>query len=102
MEKHLIYSGKVRQLYVIDEGHVLIETSDRVSSFDRHIGIIKNKGLMLNKITKWWFEKTKHIIDNHMIMTHKNTSLVKNKPIMLEFVVRGYITGSMYKFMDTL
>ena len=31
---------------------------------------------MLNKITKWWFEKTKHIIDNHMIMTHKNTSLV--------------------------
>ena len=95
MEKHLIYSGKVRQLYVIDEEHVLIETSDRVSSFDRHIGIIKNKGLMLNKITKWWFEKTKHIIDNHMIMTHKNTSLVKKcKPIMLEFVVRGYITGS--------
>ena len=56
MEKHLIYSGKVRQSYtLLMKDSVLIETSDRVSSFDRHIGIIK-QGLMLNKITKWWFE----------------------------------------------
>ena len=95
METDLLYSGKVRELYKIDDEHVLIETSDRVSSFDRHIGIIKNKGIILNKTTAWWFKKTKHIIDNHLISFYKNTLLVKKcKPIMLEIVVRGYITGS--------
>ena len=95
MEKHLLYSGKVRELYKIDDEHVLVQTSDRVSSFDRHIGIIKNKGIILNKTTAWWFKKTEHIIDNHLISFYKNSLLVKKcKPIMLEIVVRGYITGS--------
>mgnify|MGYP001374843464 CR=1 FL=1 len=77
------------------ENYLLLKASDRVSSFDRHMGIIPGKGELLNKMSKYWFNKTKHIIPNHLLSTEKNVALVKRcKPIMLEIVVRGYITGS--------
>ena len=90
-----IYNGKVRDIYSLGENYLIMKASDRVSSFDRHIGIIPGKGELLNQMSKYWFNKTEKIIPNHLISTEKDVSLVKRcKPIMLEIVVRGYITGS--------
>ena len=95
MEHLLIYEGKVRNVYKLGEKHLLMKASDRVSSFDRHIGTIPGKGELLNKMSEFWFNKTKHIIDNHLITTQNEVALVhKCKPFMIEMVVRGYITGN--------
>jgi len=66
MEHLLIYVGKVRNIYKLGEKFLLMKASDRVSSFDRHIGIIPGKGELLNKMSEFWFDKTQHIIDNHL------------------------------------
>jgi phosphoribosylaminoimidazole-succinocarboxamide synthase len=95
MNHLLIYNGKVRDIYSLGENYLLLKASDRVSSFDRHIGIIPGKGKLLNQMSEFWFNKTKEIIPNHFISSEKDVLLVKRcKPIMLEIVVRGYITGS--------
>ena len=95
MDQLLIYNGKVRDIYSLGQNYLLLKASDRVSSFDRHIGIIPGKGELLNKMSQYWFSKTKHIIPNHLLSIEKNVALVKRcKPIMLEIAVRGYITGS--------
>ena len=91
----LIYSGKVRDIYDISEEHLLMKATDKVSSFDRHIGIIPSKGELLNKMSKFWFNNTSHIIDNHLLYTDKEAAFVKKcTPIKIEMVVRGYITGN--------
>ena len=95
MEEFLIYSGKVRNIYSLGDDYLIMIATDKVSSFDRHIGTIPGKGKLLNKMSKFWFEQTKHIIDNHLISTQDNVALVhKCTPIMIEVVVRGYITGT--------
>ena len=95
MDNLLIYEGKVRNIYKMGDNYLLMKASDRVSSFDRHIGTIPGKGELLNKMSEFWFNKTKHIIDNHLISTEGEYALVhKCTPIMLEIVVRGYITGN--------
>ena len=95
MDKLLIYQGKVRNIYDMGDDFLLMKTSDRVSSFDRHICTIDGKGELLNKMSQFWFNKTSHIIPNHLLSTKHEFTLVKRcKPIMIEFVVRGYITGS--------
>ena len=95
MDNLLIYEGKVRNIYKMGDDYLLMKASDRVSSFDRHIGTIPGKGELLNKMSEFWFNKTKHIIDNHLISTEGEYALVhKCTPIMLEIVVRGYITGN--------
>jgi phosphoribosylaminoimidazole-succinocarboxamide synthase len=95
MENLLIYQGKVRNVYSMGDEYLLLQTSDRVSSFDRHICTIKGKGELLNKMSKFWFDNTRHIIPNHLLSIQNEFALVKRcEPIMIEFVVRGYITGS--------
>lgn len=95
MEKLLVYSGKVRDVYKMGNNHLLMKASDRVSSFDQHIGIIPGKGELLNKMSEFWFNETKHIIDNHLISTENEFALVKKcTPFKIEVVVRGYITGN--------
>jgi len=95
MEKLLVYSGKVRDVYKMGDNHLLMKASDRVSSFDQHIGIIPGKGELLNKMSEHWFNETKHIIDNHLISTENEFALVKKcTPFKIEVVVRGYITGN--------
>ena len=95
MDHLLIYNGKVRDIYSLGDNYLLLKATDRVSSFDRHIGIIPGKGELLNKMSKYWFSKTKHIIPNHLLSTEKMCiGKTLQKPIMLEIVVRGYITGS--------
>ena len=90
-----IYNGKVRRVEDIGYGCLLLSASNRISAFDKHITDISKKGIILNNISVWWFKKTKHIIDNHYLYHIDNHMIVKKtKPIKLEIVVRGYMTGS--------
>ena len=95
-----IHSGKVRESFRIDDKTRMFVVSDRVSSFDSVLNnLIPNKGAVLNGITNYWFEKTRNIIDNHLIKAiDPNISLVKEtEPIKVEMIVRGYLTGSMWR-----
>ena len=96
MNQKLIYSGKVRNIYQHkDNDKLLIETTDRLSSFDRNICNLKDKGEILNLISVFMFNKTKHIIPNHYISHNKNQIIVKKCiPFKIEIVVRAYITGN--------
>lgn len=88
-------TGKVRDQYDAGNEIVLI-TTDRQSAFDRVLAAIPFKGQVLNQTSAWWFKKTEHIIRNHLLeMPDPNVIIAKKcKVIPIEFVVRGYITGS--------
>ena len=90
-----VYIGKVRRVEDIGYNLLLMSTSDRLSAFDKHVCNVPFKGLILNQLSKWWFSKTTDIIPNHYLYSDNNHMVVKKtKPIMLEIVVRGYMTGS--------
>lgn len=111
----LLSRGKVRDIYDVDEKTLLIVTTDRMSAFD----VIMNepipyKGVILNQITLFWMEKFKDIIPNHLIESDVNrfpaalapwkdelegraVIVRKAKPLPVECIVRGYITGSGWK-----
>lgn len=88
------YSGKVRDFYIVGDKRILI-TTDRISAFDVILGYIPYKGAVLNLLSAFWFDKTKNIIDNHLIwVPDPNVTISKNvTSIPIEMVVRGYITG---------
>ena len=88
-------TGKVRDQYTLDNKIALI-TTDRQSAFDRVLASIPFKGQVLNLTSAWWFEQTKSIINNHVIdVPDPNVTLAKKCNVFpIEFVVRGYITGS--------
>ena len=95
MSKLCIYKGKVRDIYNIDENFLLMKATDRISSFNKNLGVVPGKGEMLNKMSKFWFDKTSHIIENHYISAINSDMVVRKCiPIKIEFVVRGYITGN--------
>lgn len=87
-------SGKVRDWYVKENLRILIST-DRVSAFDKVLGLIPFRGAVLNMLSKFWFDNTRNIIQNHMIgIVDPNVMLVANcKALPIEVIVRGYITG---------
>jgi phosphoribosylaminoimidazole-succinocarboxamide synthase len=86
--------GKVRDIYTLGDKRLLI-TTDRISAFDRVLGLIPYKGQVLNQLSAWWFEQTSDIVENHMLsIPDPNVMLVKEaKTLPVEVVVRGYITG---------
>ena len=88
-------TGKVRDQYTLDNKIALI-TTDRQSAFDRVLASIPFKGQVLNLTSAWWFEQTKSIINNHVIdVPDPNVTLAKKCNVFpIEFVVRGYITGT--------
>ena len=94
------YTGKVRDRY--DNGKVVcLITTDRLSAFDRQLTAIPFKGAVLNRTSEWWFNKTKHIVNNHVIENKQLNTLCPNVtmgkkclPFPIEFVMRGYMTGS--------
>jgi phosphoribosylaminoimidazole-succinocarboxamide synthase len=90
------YPGKVRDTYDLGDGRLLLITTDRQSGFDRMLGYIPFKGQVLNRTSLWWFEKTKHIVPNHVIGSpHANALLGRKCRVLpIEFVVRGFLTGS--------
>ena len=87
--------GKVRDIYDLGD-RVLLVSTDRQSAFDRLLASIPYKGEVLTQTSLYWFDKTKHIIDNHILKcVDPNALLVKKCSVLpIEFVVRGYITGS--------
>lgn len=108
-----IISGKVREVYDLEDGRMIIVTTDRISAFDVILPtIIPDKGKVLNAISNFWFDYTKDIVKNHMISSdlkdmpiefqkpefEGRTILVKKlKMIPYEVIVRGYMFGSMYE-----
>lgn len=89
------FVGKVRDTYILDDGRRIIVTTDRQSAFDVILGEIPFKGAVLNQLAAFWFEKTKDIVDNHLIsVPDPNVSVVKScEGIPIEMIVRGYISG---------
>ena len=87
-------TGKVRDIYDRGDRLILI-TTDRHSSFDRIIAHVPWKGQVLYQVSAWWFDKTRDIIGNHLIVTpDPNVSVAKKfKMVPVEAVVRGYLTG---------
>ncbi len=110
----LVGRGKVRDIYDLGE-HLLIISTDRISAFDVILpNGIEGKGQVLTELSEFWFSKTSHIVENHLITTkvdempsecHQYKDILagrsmlvkKAKPFPVECVVRGYITGSGLK-----
>ena len=92
------YKGKVRENFYMDD-EIIMVTTDRVSAFDHVLGTIPFKGQILTEIANFWFEKTKHIAPNHIISSPDPQVLVAKKAetIPVEVIVRGYITGSLWR-----
>jgi phosphoribosylaminoimidazole-succinocarboxamide synthase len=90
------YPGKVRDTYEVGDGRLLLLTTDRQSGFDRLLGAIPFKGQVLNRTSLYWFEQTRGIIGNHVLSSPHANALIARKCTVLpiEFVVRGYMTGS--------
>lgn len=89
------YRGKVRDTYDLGDKLLLI-TTDRQSAFDRVLASVPFKGQVLNLTSAWWFEKTEHIIPNHVItIPDPNVTIAKKcKVFPIEFVMRSYMTGT--------
>ena len=91
--------GKVRDSYLDPErrpGKRTIVVSDRVSCFDRVVGTIPLKGQVLNQMAAFWFEHTRRLAPNHLLeVPDPNVSIVQEcRTLPVEFVMRGYLTGS--------
>jgi phosphoribosylaminoimidazole-succinocarboxamide synthase len=110
----LLHSGKVRDIYDIDDGHMLIVTTDRISAFDVIMPTpIPGKGIILNEVTQFWLNKLSHIIPNQTsdlkledvlpdaderAEVANHAMIVKKlKALPIEAIVRGYIIGSGWK-----
>lgn len=109
----LISKGKVRDIYAIGENQLLMITTDRLSAFDVVMGEpIPGKGIVLNQMANFWFDLLSHVIPNHLtgiapesVVSADEVKQVQGraivtkrlKPIMVEAVVRGYLSGSGWK-----
>lgn len=110
----LRHKGKVRDIYDIDDQHMLIVTTDRISAFDVIMpNPIPGKGTILNEVTRFWLNKLSHIIPNHLAdiplsdiipddneraaVEHHAMVVRKLRALPVEAIVRGYIIGSGWK-----
>jgi phosphoribosylaminoimidazole-succinocarboxamide synthase len=96
-----VASGKVRELYALDDERLLLVASDRISTFDVVLPTdIPDKGRVLTGLSGFWFARTKHIVPNHLLALRddgRSTACRRLEMLPLECVVRGYITGSGWK-----
>ena len=109
----LRYRGKVRDLYTVDDQHMLVIASDRLSAFDVILPTpIPGKGRILTQISNFWFGKTRHLVANHLtdirpedVVTAAERPQVEGravvvralKPVPIECIARGYLIGSGWK-----
>jgi phosphoribosylaminoimidazole-succinocarboxamide synthase len=84
----------VRDIWVTHDTRIIV-TTDRQSAFDRVLGSIPYKGQVLTRLAAWWFERTTHIVPNHVVaVPDPNVMLVREAKVWpVEIVIRGYITG---------
>lgn len=108
-----ISSGKVRDIYEVDENSLMLVVSDRISAFDNIMPQdVPQKGIILNQISAFWFDYVSDIVPNHIISTRledfpeefqkeefrgRSMWVKKLKMLPVECIVRGYITGSGWK-----
>jgi phosphoribosylaminoimidazole-succinocarboxamide synthase len=109
-----IHQGKVRDIYAVDDSHMLIVTTDRLSAFDVVLpDPIPGKGAVLTRISKFWFDKTRHIVPNHLTdypldravpdaaerrpLEGRSMVVRRLRALPIEAVVRGYLIGSGWK-----
>jgi phosphoribosylaminoimidazole-succinocarboxamide synthase len=94
-------SGKVRELYALDDERLLLVASDRISTFDVVLPTeIPDKGRVLTGLSAFWFARTSTIVPNHLLGLQadgRSTECRRLEMLPLECVVRGYITGSGWK-----
>jgi len=92
------YRGKVRDTYRHKDRLVLVAT-DRLSAFDRILTTVPFKGQMLNQMAQFWFDQTAHIVRNHVVdVPHPNVTVARAcEPFPVEVVVRGHLTGSLWR-----
>ncbi len=112
----LIYRGKVRDLYAVDDRHLLMVASDRLSAFDVILPTtIPGKGAVLTAVSHFWFARTRHIVPNHLQLAEKTLEQALPDPaerakvmgravvarklrgLPVEAIVRGYLIGSGWK-----
>lgn len=109
-----LHQGKVRDIYDLDAGHLLIVTTDRISAFDVVMPTpIPGKGEILSRMTQFWMNKTTHILPNQLTSSPTPADILsadvlaqlgdrvmvvkKFKPLPVEAIVRGYLVGSGWK-----
>jgi len=110
----LVRRGKVRDVYAVDDALVMIAT-DRISAFDYVLGSgIPDKGRILTQLSAFWFDRTRHIVPNHVISTNvaeyptaarayasvlagRSMLVRRTTPLPVECVARGYVSGSGWK-----
>jgi phosphoribosylaminoimidazole-succinocarboxamide synthase len=109
-----ISQGKVRDIYAVNDDHLLIVTSDRISAFDVVLpDPIPGKGEVLTRLSNFWFSRTANIVENHLtdlplesiitdatersMIASRATVARRLKPLPIEAVVRGYLIGSGWK-----
>jgi phosphoribosylaminoimidazole-succinocarboxamide synthase len=109
-----IHQGKVRDIYAVDAQHMLIVTTDRLSAFDVVMpDPIPGKGRVLTRISNFWFERTRHIVPNHLAdyplaravpdaaerapLEERSIIVRRLRALPIEAVVRGYLIGSGWK-----
>jgi phosphoribosylaminoimidazole-succinocarboxamide synthase len=107
----LIHQGKVRDCFAVDDDHMLIVASDRLSAFDVVLpDPVPGKGALLTRISNFWFKQTEGIIDNHLtdvelsdviadpdllaVLEPRSVIVRRLKPLPVEAIVRGYLIGS--------
>jgi phosphoribosylaminoimidazole-succinocarboxamide synthase len=101
-EARHVYSGKVRDLYRLDDGRLLMVASDRMSAFDHVLSsTIPDKGVILTRLSLWWFDQLSDLVANHVFSTDVPAA-VEGRAIVcerldmypVECVARGYLAGS--------
>lgn len=119
LESHLhslkrIHQGKVRDIYEVDAQRMLIVTTDRLSAFDVVLpDPIPGKGSVLTRISRFWFDRTRHIVPNHLLdypleravpdvnerepLADRSMVVKRLRALPIEAVVRGYLIGSGWK-----
>lgn len=110
----LLHRGKVRDVFALPQNELLIVATDRLSAFDVVLpDPIPGKGEILTQMSNFWFEKTAHIMPNHLLAKRVRDALPRGadvalyesrsviakrlKPLPIEAIVRGYLTGSGWK-----
>lgn len=93
-----LYRGKVRDCVTLGD-EMLLVTSDRISAFDRVLGVIRHKGEILNRLACHWLEASADIVPNHLIKRVGPRSMLVRRASVLpvEVIVRGYLTGSAWR-----
>jgi phosphoribosylaminoimidazole-succinocarboxamide synthase len=96
-----VASGKVREIYELDQERLLLVTSDRISTFDVILPTeIPDKGRVLTGLSGFWFTRTRDIVPNHLLALRpdgRSTEARRLRMLPIECVVRGYLTGSGWK-----